>query len=262
MKGKLLVSFEEVTKSFGNHVVMDKLSIQFFEGETHVICGRSGAGKSTLIRCINYIEKIQGGRIVFEDLEVNKHNSKEIRKRVAMVFQEFNLFPHLNILENAILGPVETLKEPKDKAIERAMGFFERVGIKELVHRYPHQLSGGQKQRAAIVRALNMKPDLILFDEPTSALDPEMIGEVTEVIKELAKEGRSLVVVTHEMNFALEAAHKISFFADGKILLTKPPKQFIQDPECDAIRLFLRQILSTNKEEQESKYKYSFKKGK
>jgi len=254
MRGDVLVSFNSVTKSFGNHIVIDHSSIQFFEGETHIICGRSGAGKSTLIRCINYLEKIDSGRLYFRDLEVNKKNAKEIRKKISMVFQEFNLFPHLTILENAVLGPVYTLKEPKDKAEKRARELFERVGIMEKIHHYPYQLSGGQKQRAAIVRALNMNPDLILFDEPTSALDPEMIGEVTEVIKGLVKEGRSMIIVTHEMNFALEASDKISFLSEGKILLTKPSKEFFQKPEYDTIRKFLRQILGTKKEDKESEY--------
>jgi ABC-type polar amino acid transport system ATPase subunit len=255
MKGDVLVFFDEVTKSFGKTIVLDHLSLQFFEGETHVICGRSGAGKSTLIRCINRLEKFDSGRIYFQGLEVNKKNTKEIRKKVSMVFQEFNLFPHLTILENAVLGPVNTLKEPKNKAEKRAIELFERVGLKEEIHAFPYRLSGGQKQRAAIVRALNMNPDLILFDEPTSALDPEMIGEVSEVIRGLTKEGRSLIIVTHEMNFALEASDKISFLVDGKILLTKPPKEFFEDPEYDTIRQFLRQILGTKKEDEESKNK-------
>ncbi len=242
MKGDVLVTFDGVTKSFGNHIVLDDLSIQFLEGETHVICGRSGAGKSTLIRCINYLERIDSGKIFFRDLEVNKTNAREIRKKVSMVFQEFNLFPHMTVLENATLGPIYTLKEPKDKAEKRALEFFERVGLKDKVNSYPYQLSGGQKQRAAIVRSLTMNPDLILFDEPTSALDPEMIGEVINVIKDLAKEGYSIIIVTHEMNFALEAADKISFLDNGKILLTKPPKEFFQNPEYDTIRQFLRQI--------------------
>jgi len=251
MKGDVLVSFDEVNKSFGNSIVLDHLSAQFFEGETHIILGRSGAGKSTLIRCINCLEKFDSGRLYFRDLEVNKKNAKEIRKRVSMVFQEFNLFPHLTILENAVLGPVNVLKEPKNKVEKRTMEFFERVGLKEKIHRYPYQLSGGQKQRAAIVRALNMNPDLILFDEPTSALDPEMIGEVTEVIKGLIKDGRSMIIVTHEMDFALEAADRISFLEGGKFLLTKPSKEFFQDPEYDTIRQFLRQIFGSREEDKE-----------
>jgi len=240
---KVLVTFDKVCKKFGDTVVMDDLSIKFIEKETHVICGRSGVGKSTLIRTINYLESIDRGEIFFRDQEVNRDNARNIRKKVAMVFQEFNLFPHLTILENAIIGPVHSLGEPKEKAIKKAIEFFKRVGIGDKINSYPYQLSGGQKQRAAIVRALSMNPDLILFDEPTSALDPEMIGEVTEVIKDLALEGRSLIVVTHEMRFALEAAHKISFMMDGKILLTKPPKDFFENPECDTIRQFLRQVL-------------------
>ena len=242
MKDNVLVSFDKATKSWGNNIVLDNLSIQFIEGETHVIFGRSGAGKSTLIRCVNYLEKIDSGRIYFRDLEVNKKNTKEIRKKISMVFQEFNLFPHMTILKNAVLGPVYTLKEPKNKAEKRAIELFERVGLKEKIYSYPYQLSGGQKQRAAIVRALNMNPDLILFDEPTSALDPELIGEVLEVIKGLAKESRSIIIITHEINFAREAADKISFLEDGKFLTTKSSKEFFQEPMHNSIRNFLRQI--------------------
>jgi len=245
MKGDLLVSFDDVTKSYENNVVLDHFSIKFFEGETHVVCGRSGSGKSTLIRCINLLEKINSGTIHFRDLEVNKQNVKEVRKKISMVFQEFNLFPHLTILENAVLGPVYTLKEPKDKVKKRAIGLFEQVGLKEEIHSYPYKLSGGQKQRAAIVRALNMNPDLILFDEPTSALDPETIGEVTEVIKGLAKEGRSMIIVTHEMDFALESSNKISFLSDGNVIVTKESKEFFKDPEHDIICQFLRQVTGT-----------------
>jgi ABC-type polar amino acid transport system ATPase subunit len=246
MKGDVILTLDKVTKSFGKQIVLDSLSIKFFEGETHVICGRSGVGKSTLIRCINFLEKIDKGEIWFYDLKVEQKTARDVRKRIAMVFQEFNLFPHMTLLENAVLGPVYSLGESRNEAERRAKELFERVNLQDKINCYPYQLSGGQKQRAGIVRALNMNPQLILFDEPTSALDPEMIGEVVNVIKDLAKEGRSMIVVTHEMGFALEAADKISFMEDGKILITKSPKEFFAEPEYDTIRQFLRQILSTD----------------
>lgn len=253
MKGDVLVSFDGVSKSFGEHVVMDNLSIKFLEGETHIVCGRSGAGKSTLVRCINYLERPDKGKIYYRGLEVNKKNIREIRTKVAMVFQEFNLFPHMTLLENAVLGPVYSLGQQRNRAEEQAKGLFERVGMKDKINSYPYQLSGGQKQRAAIVRALNMNPDLILFDEPTSALDPEMTGEVTEVIKALVEEGRSMIIITHAMNFALESSNMISFMEAGKILLTRTPDEFFRNPECDAIRLFLRQTLDTKSGAEEAR---------
>lgn len=253
MKGDVLVSFDGVSKSFGEHVVMDDLSIKFLEGETHIVCGRSGAGKSTLVRCINYLERPDKGKIYYRGLEVNKKNVREIRTKVAMVFQEFDLFPHMTLLENAVLGPVYSLGQQRNRAEEQAKGLFERVGMKDKINSYPYQLSGGQKQRAAIVRALNMNPDLILFDEPTSALDPEMTGEVTEVIKALVEEGRSMIIITHAMNFALESSNMISFMEAGKILLTRTPDEFFRNPECDTIRLFLRQTLDTKSGAEEAR---------
>ena len=240
---RVLVEFQNVTKKFGDHVVLDELSMSFFEGETHIICGRSGAGKSTLIRCINYLETINSGTIQFEEIPVNKHTARNVRKHVAMVFQDFNLFPHLTVLENVILGPTKSLHLHRQEVEQRALRYFERVGLKEKIHAFPYQLSGGQKQRAAIVRALAMEPDLILFDEPTSALDPEMIGEVLEVMKDLANEGRSMIVVTHEMGFAREAADKISFMDQGQLVETKPPTEFFNNAEHESARRFLSQIL-------------------
>ena len=239
----VLVKFDKVIKRFGANVVLDQFSAKFFQGETHVICGRSGAGKSTIIRCINHLEPIHEGQILFEGIPVNKHNARKIRKKVTMVFQDFNLFPHLSILENAVLGPVRSLKQPRKAAVEKAMHYFERVGLSDKIAARPFMLSGGQKQRAAIVRALAMDPELILFDEPTSALDPEMIGEVLEVMRDLAKEGRSMIVVSHEMGFAREAADKISFMDKGRLVETKPPKEFFENPEHESARQFLDQIL-------------------
>jgi ABC-type polar amino acid transport system ATPase subunit len=240
---KTIVEFESVTKRFGANVVIDNLSVPFYEGETHVICGRSGAGKSTLIRCINLLETIDGGLIRFEGIAVEKKNARRIRKRVAMVFQNFNLFPHLRVLDNLTLGPVKSLKASRRDAEEQAVHLLGQVGLEDKARAYPYQLSGGQKQRVAIVRSLVMNPDLILFDEPTSALDPEMIGEVLEVMKKLSGEGRSMIVVSHEMGFAREAADRISFMSDGKLVETQTPENFFANPIHDSTRQFLSQIL-------------------
>ena len=199
---KIVVEFKDVVKQFEKDiVVLDHLNMEFFDGETHVLCGRSGAGKSTLIRCINYLEKINAGTILVEGEKVSRQNARAIRKKCAMVFQSFNLFPHMTIKENAFLGPMKSLGIHKNEMMDQVDSYFEKVGLAEKMDALPGELSGGQKQRAAIVRALAMNPDLILFDEPTSALDPEMIGEVLNVMETLADEGRTMIVVTHEMGF-------------------------------------------------------------
>ena len=239
----VLVNFDNVTKRFGDNVVLDSLSADFKKGETHIICGASGAGKSTIIRCINYLETINGGDIQFKGISVNKKVARKIRKKVTMVFQSFNLFPHLSILENALLGPVKSLGQSRKDVEGKVIEYLRRVGLEDKTNARPYQLSGGQQQRAAIVRALAMEPELILFDEPTSALDPEMIGEVLAVMKDLADEGRSMIVVTHEMGFAKEAADQISFMDEGKLAVTKPPADFFNDPEHEGARRFLSQIL-------------------
>jgi ABC-type polar amino acid transport system ATPase subunit len=221
---------------------MDDFSCNFYDGETHVICGRSGAGKSTLIRCINYLERINSGEILIEGIAVNGKTCRQVRKKVAMVFQQFNLFPHISAMENVTFGPVHSLGISKKEALESAKEYFNKVGLIDKIDSYPYELSGGQKQRVAIVRALNMHPDLILFDEPTSALDPEMIGEVVEVMKNLSNDGMSMIVVTHEMGFAKEAAHKVSFMEDGKFLETQPSKDFFESPEHESTQKFLQQV--------------------
>lgn len=245
MKGDVLVEFKNVHKRFGRTIVLQDFSYTFLEGYTHVICGRSGAGKSTLLRCINALEPIDSGSIYFREIPVSRKTAREVRKRVAMVFQQFNLFPHLTILENATLGPIHALGERKKEAEARARALLERVGIGDRADAYPAQLSGGQQQRAAIVRALCMNPELILFDEPTSALDPEMIGEVLDVMEDLAREGRSMIVVTHEMGFAKEAADLVSFMENGRFIETHPPTEFFANPQFETTRRFLRQILTT-----------------
>lgn len=241
---QVVVEFKDVVKQFEKDVVvLDHLNTKFYTGETHILCGRSGAGKSTLIRCINYLEKINSGQILVEGEPVTKKHAHSIRKKCAMVFQSFNLFPHMTIKENALLGPLKSLNKRKSEVMDSIESYFELVGLSDKMNSLPAELSGGQKQRAAIVRALAMKPDLILFDEPTSALDPEMIGEVLNVMKKLANEGRTMIVVTHEMGFAREAADKISFMDAGKIVVTKSPKDFFENPGHESVERFLNQIL-------------------
>ncbi len=241
---QIIVEFKDVVKQFEKDlVVLDHLNMNFYDGETHVLCGRSGAGKSTLIRCINYLEKINSGQILVEGEPVTKKHARTIRKKCAMVFQSFNLFPHMTILENALLGPMKALGQHKGEMIDQIGTYFEKVGLENKMDALPGELSGGQKQRAAIVRALAMNPDLILFDEPTSALDPEMIGEVLNVMEKLADEGRTMIVVTHEMGFARVAADKISFMDAGKIVSTCAPDKFFTDPGHESVERFLKQIL-------------------
>lgn len=241
---RTLVEFQDVCKSFhkGELVVLDHFDFEFYEGETHVICGRSGAGKSTLIRCINQLEKIDSGKILIEGTEVTKRNIYDMRKKVAMVFQDFNLFPHMNVLDNLTFGPVHSLGISKKESEETAREYLEMVNLSDKVDSYPKQLSGGQKQRVAIARALNMHPDLILFDEPTSALDPEMIGEVLDIMKKLSHDGMSMIVVTHEMGFAREAAHRISFLEHGKFIETTTPDIFFTNPSHPSVAKFISQI--------------------
>ncbi|HPF54364.1 MAG TPA: amino acid ABC transporter ATP-binding protein [Clostridia bacterium] len=242
--GKTLVEFRDVCKSFNNGktVVLDHFNFDFIQGETHVICGRSGAGKSTLIRCINYLEKIDSGSILVEGEPVTKHTTTDVRKRIAMVFQNFNLFPHMTALQNVTFGPIQSLHKDKKEAEESGKMFLAKVGLSDKINVKPGQLSGGQQQRVAIARALNMFPDMILFDEPTSALDPEMVGEVIDIMKELADEHRSMIVVTHEMGFAKEAAHRISFLENGQFLETADPEEFFNNPKNESLAKFIRQI--------------------
>jgi ABC-type polar amino acid transport system ATPase subunit len=240
---KTIIEFHDVVKKYKEGpLVLDHLNMKFYAGKTHVICGASGAGKSTLIRCINHLEKINSGKITVDGITVNKKNEREIRKKCAMVFQSFNLFPHMTILENALLGPTKTLKKSKAELMDKVTAYFERVGLSDRMGAYPGELSGGQKQRAAIVRSLAMDPELILFDEPTSALDPEMIGEVLHVMEQLAEEGRTMIVVTHEMGFAKEAADQISFMENGKLIVTKSPDEFFFNSGSERVNQFLKQI--------------------
>ena len=245
MNADPIVRFVDVKKSFGPNTVLDGLNIDVARGETIAIIGPSGSGKSTFIRCINRLEAHQEGQIIVDGIELTNdlRNIEKIRSEVGMVFQSFNLFPHLTILDNITLGPIWVRKEPKTEAEEYAMELLTRVGIPEQHDKYPGQLSGGQQQRVAIARALAMKPRVMLFDEPTSALDPEMISEVLDVMKELARSGMTMLVVTHEMGFAREVADRVLFFDYGVVVEEGTPEHFFTNPQHDRTKLFLSQIL-------------------
>ena len=240
-----IIYFENVSKWFGDFQVLKNINLEINKGEKIVICGPSGSGKSTMIRCINRLEEHQEGKIIVDGTELtgNIKNIDTVRREVGMVFQQFNLFPHLTILDNCSLAPIWVRKMPKAEATELAMKYLRRVQIEDQVHKFPNQLSGGQQQRAAIARALCMQPRLMLFDEPTSALDPEMIKEVLDVMIGLAKDGMTMLVVTHEMGFAKEVADKIIFMDEGQIVEAKNPDDFFNNPESERTKMFLSQIL-------------------
>ncbi|DAB35783.1 MAG TPA: ABC transporter ATP-binding protein, partial [Sulfurospirillum cavolei] len=233
-------------KWYGDFHVLKEVNLTVKTGEIIVVCGPSGSGKSTLIRCINYLEQFQEGSISVEgiDLVNDVKKIKAIREEVAMVFQHFNLFPHLTILDNLTLAPIWVKKMPRKEAEAMAMKYLERVGIANQANKYPNQLSGGQQQRVAIARALCKNPKIMLFDEPTSALDPEMVAEVLDVMIELAKEDKTMVCVTHEMGFAKKVADRIIFMDAGQIVEENTPEEFFQHPESERLKLFLEQILS------------------
>ncbi len=240
-----MVEAREVSKHFGRLRALDRVSFDVYEGEKVVIIGPSGSGKSTLLRSINGLESIDHGRILVDGTDIHdpRTNINKVREEVGMVFQSFNLFPHKTVLENLTLAQVVVRRRPKAEAADRARALLEKVGIPEKAHAYPGQLSGGQQQRVAIARSLAMGPKLMLFDEPTSALDPEMIGEVLEVMKTLARDGMTMVVVTHEMGFAREAADRVLFMDAGTIVEEAPPSRFFANPTHERTRLFLSQIL-------------------
>ncbi len=241
-----MIILRGVHKWFGQFHVLRDLNLDVWKGQKVVVCGPSGSGKSTMIRCINRLEDHQRGHIVVDGIELTSdvRNVDAIRREVGMVFQHFNLFPHLTVLENLTLAPTWVRKVPKDEANATAMELLERVGIPEQAHKYPGQLSGGQQQRVAIARALCMRPEIMLFDEPTSALDPEMIKEVLDVMTELAKQGMTMIVVTHEMGFAKSVADLMVFMDQGEIVEQSPPSEFFVNPQSDRTKLFLSQILS------------------
>ncbi len=240
-----MVEMIDMHKWFGDFHVLQGINLRVEKGERIVICGPSGSGKSTLIRCINRLEEHQKGRIIVDGTELTNNIKKieKIRAEVGMVFQHFNLFPHLTIVDNLTLGPLWVRKVPKAEAEETAMFYLEKVHIAEQARKYPGQLSGGQQQRVAIARSLCMKPKLMLFDEPTSALDPEMIKEVLDVMIELAQEGMTMLVVTHEMGFAKSVAHRVLFMDFGQIVEANTPVEFFDNPKHDRTKLFLSQIL-------------------
>lgn len=239
-----MIVCEGVSKWFGDFQALDGVTATIKEQEVVVVLGPSGGGKSTWIRCINRLEQHQEGRIVVAGVELTNElrNIEKVRSVVGMVFQTFNLFPHLRVIDNVSLAPIRVRKKPRAEAEEQAMTLLEQVGIPEQAHKYPGQLSGGQQQRVAIARALAMKPRVMLFDEPTSALDPEMTKEVFEVMKHLADSGMTMMVVTHEMRFAKEAADQIMFMEGGQIIETGTPENFFSNPTEDRTKLFLSQI--------------------
>ena len=250
MSDNIIIEAKGVKKYFSSRVsgkikALDGVSTQIHQGEVVVIVGPSGSGKSTFLRCMNLLEVPTGGQILFKgtDITDKKVNINIHRQKMGMVFQHFNLFPHMTILENMTLAPIQVKGVSKAEAEEKALALLERVGLKDRANAYPIQLSGGQKQRVAIVRALCMNPDVMLFDEPTSALDPEMVGEVLDVMKELAREGMTMVVVTHEMGFAKEVGDRVIFMADGKIVEENCPDEFFANPREERTREFLSKVL-------------------
>ena len=241
----VIVELRDVNKWFDDFHVLRDVNLTVGRGERVVVCGPSGSGKSTMIRCINRLEEHQEGEIYVDGVELvpDVRKIEAIRRQVGMVFQSFNLFPHLTAIENLTLGPTLVQEMPQEEAEKRAMELLERVKIPEQAWKYPGQLSGGQQQRVAIARALMLKPKVMLFDEPTSALDPEMINEVLDVMIELAEEGMTMIVVTHEMGFARKVADLVVFMDDGEIVEAAPPKKFFSKPENDRTKEFLSQIL-------------------
>ncbi len=240
-----LIKVENLQKAFGKLQVLKGIDIEIKRGEVVVIIGPSGCGKSTFLRTLNLLEEPTGGHIYFEgaDITDKKANINLHRQKIGMVFQQFNLFPHMTILNNMTLAPMKLLKISKADAEKNAIELLERVGLADRANAYPAQLSGGQKQRVAIVRALCMKPDVMLFDEPTSALDPEMVGEVLEVIKSLANEGMTMAVVTHEMGFAREVADRVIFIDEGIITEEGTPEEIFKNPKSDRLKDFLGKVL-------------------
>jgi general L-amino acid transport system ATP-binding protein len=240
-----MIQLKKLNKWYGEFHVLKDIDLTVRQGERIVICGPSGSGKSTMIRCINRLEEHQKGRIVVDGVELNQNlkNIEQVRREVGMVFQQFNLFPHLTVLENCTLAPIWVRKMPRAEAEEAAMEYLRRVRIPEQAKKYPGQLSGGQQQRVAIARSLCMNPKIMLFDEPTSALDPEMIKEVLETMVELAQSGMTMLVVTHEMGFAKRVADRVIFMDMGEIVEQNTPEQFFSNPKSDRTKLFLSQIL-------------------
>ncbi len=247
MSDNVLIDVRNLKKYYngGNVKALDDVDLKVKVGEVVVIIGPSGSGKSTLLRSLNLLEMPTDGHIYFngDDLLAKKVNINLHRQKMGMVFQHFNLFGHMTVLKNMTIGPIKLLKKSKEEAETKAMQLLERVGLADRASAYPSQLSGGQKQRIAIVRALCMEPDVMLFDEPTSALDPEMVGEVLDVMKELAHEGMTMIVVTHEMGFAREVGSRVIFMDGGKIMEQGTPEEIFENPKCDRLKTFLAKVL-------------------
>ena len=241
-----MISFQDVNKHYGHFHVLKNINLHIKKGEVVVIIGPSGSGKSTLLRCINQLETVDGGVLTVNGVSIHdkKTDINKVRRNIGMVFQHFHLYPHKTVLQNIMLAPIKVLKQSKEEAKETALYYLKKVGIPDKADAYPSQLSGGQQQRVAIARGLAMKPEIMLFDEPTSALDPEMIGEVLDVMKTLAKEGMTMAVVTHEMGFAKEVADRIVFIDGGAILEEAAPAEFYESPREERARLFLSRILN------------------
>ncbi|MEK4875881.1 amino acid ABC transporter ATP-binding protein [Bacillus sp. FSL W8-0102] len=240
-----MISVKGLKKSYGDTEVLKDISIDIHPKEVVVVIGPSGSGKSTFLRCLNMLETISGGHVIIDgmDLADKKMDINKVRTEVGMVFQQFNLFPHKTVLENITLSPIIVRKWSKEKAEKKAMELLEKVGLSDKANVYPHSLSGGQKQRVAIARALAMEPKVMLFDEPTSALDPEMVGEVLEVMKQLAQEGMTMVVVTHEMGFAREVGDRVVFMDGGYIVEENTPQELFDHPQHERTKSFLSKVL-------------------
>ena len=247
MKGGFpeVIEVKNLKKSFDGVEVLKGINETVNKGDVLCIIGPSGSGKSTFLRCLNMLETPTDGKIIFEgtDLTAKKVNLDLHRQRMGMVFQQFHLFPHMTVIDNLTMAPVLLKKASKEEAVKKGMELLERVGLADRADSYPAELSGGQKQRVAIVRALCMNPDVMLFDEPTSALDPEMVGEVLDVMKELAKEGMTMVVVTHEMGFAKEVANRVMFMDEGVIMEEGTPEDIFEHPQCERLKTFLSKVL-------------------
>jgi len=241
-----MISFKSVNKWYGDLHVLNDINLEVDQGEVVVVCGPSGSGKSTLIRCINRLEPIQKGELVVDGMMVHdkKTNMTKVRADIGFIFQSFNLYPHMTALENTTIAPLKVKKMKKEEAEEIGRKMLTRVGLEDRIDHYPTQLSGGQQQRVAIARGLTMKPKIMLFDEPTSALDPEMIHEVLDVMRDLAKEGMTMMAVTHEMGFAREVASRVVFMDEGTIIEEAPPNDFFTNPQTERGKTFLQSILT------------------
>ena len=240
-----VLNIKNLNKKFGANEVLRDINLTVDKGEVVAIIGPSGSGKSTLLRCMNLLDVPSKGKVIFEDNELTQHNVQldNLRQKMGMVFQNFNLFPHKKVIENVMLAPLLLHKDSKDQLKEKALYLLEKVGLKDKADSYPNQLSGGQKQRVAIARALAMEPDVMLFDEPTSALDPEVVGDVLKVMRQLANEGMTMVIVTHEMNFAKEISDKVVFMADGVVVESGTPQNIFENPQHSRTQNFLSRVL-------------------